>query len=323
MISNLIQRAELLRIHSISNSQGTIRIATILTLTGILMIGIFSISGYWQVGILQLMLGFVIASFFSIIHYAAHASLFKSKMANRWVGRFFGLILLSNFSLYRVFHMQHHRYTTVAGDSEPVGEIQSVAHYLFCALNWDYWFAFFRLSVLSVFDYFPEFIQKNQDQDAVQLNSVLVLIAIFVALILTLLFPMTLLTVYWIPLQLAYTFNFWLVIGEHGVGESTSDSFRNTRSFSGTTPLFQFVHFNSHLHAEHHLYPSVPPWNLDTLEDRLGFRFDYHDQSYWQFNRDLILDLIRRNRWYGRLNPPPLIEGRFSHFFYPVTRRAA
>jgi acyl-lipid omega-6 desaturase (Delta-12 desaturase) len=55
---------------------------------------------------------------FVVFHDCAHGSLFRSRLANRWVGRFAGLLVLSPYSRWRHDHAVHH---ATSGDLERRG----------------------------------------------------------------------------------------------------------------------------------------------------------------------------------------------------------
>src|SRR6476660_8420625 len=52
----------------------------------------------------------ILVGAFSALHEAAHGNLYRSKWANRAAGVVWANLILMNFSLYRAFHYQHHRF---------------------------------------------------------------------------------------------------------------------------------------------------------------------------------------------------------------------
>ena len=69
------------------------------------------------VAIVVVAAGFLVRTFV-VFHDCAHGSLFASKRANRWVGRFAGLLVLSPFERWRHDHAVHHG---TSGDLERRG----------------------------------------------------------------------------------------------------------------------------------------------------------------------------------------------------------
>lgn len=156
--------------------------------------------------------GFMMAGFFSVMHYCCHGTFFTQKYMNRRFGQLLASTMLMNFASYKFFHMQHHRRTTVVGDSEPAGEIRNVWQYFWSALNWDYITAFARMSLGGIFGYFPFFVRSQKACQEVKADAWLSLGFIAVILWLTWFFPFQTLLIYWLPVQLAFSLNFFYVI---------------------------------------------------------------------------------------------------------------
>ncbi len=78
--------------------------------------------------------GFLVRTFV-VFHDCAHGSLFASKRANRWVGRFAGLLVLSPFERWRHDHAVHHG---TSGDLERrgVGDIVTLTVDEYRARSW-------------------------------------------------------------------------------------------------------------------------------------------------------------------------------------------
>jgi fatty acid desaturase len=238
--------------------------------------------------------GFVVAGFFNGMHFCGHNSLFGHRNLNTFFGSLFATYIGMNFSSYRYFHYQHHRHTTVPGDSEPGGELKGLLHYLFCALNWDYIYAFQRLSIMSLFGYSPFFITTKKQAREVRIDAAILLLWMAGLIGLTIQFPMFMLLAYLIPLQIAYTLNFFLVIGEHYDVESGTNGLSNTRSFQVRNPLFHFFHYNGHLHAAHHHFPSLAPWQVPQAHDTIASELKFEPITYLEMNRRITRDLWNR-----------------------------
>ncbi len=78
--------------------------------------------------------GFLVRTFV-VFHDCSHGSLFPSKRANRWVGRFAGLLVLSPFERWRHDHAVHHG---TSGDLERrgVGDIVTLTVEEYRARSW-------------------------------------------------------------------------------------------------------------------------------------------------------------------------------------------
>ena len=294
--------------------KGIIRILSTLTVFGgLTLVGIFSPEVFCVVTIP--LAGFVMAGFYSGMHYLSHDSIFQNQKVNRAWGLVFSGLLLQNFSLYKFFHLKHHRFTGVDGDTEPAGEVKSLFHYLFYALNWDYFCAFVRMSTMSIFSYFPEFVSKDAQRKAVQHDAVVQFLCISLSLFATALFPIGMLKYYWLPLQFAMSLNFFLAFGEHFGCERSNNPFLNTRSFGRKPAIFKWFHWNANYHAEHHLFPRATPWSLEPIHNEFSSRFKFGSISYVKLNASIAGALIAN----GKIFKKPDFSTT-ADFFYPLNK---
>ena len=261
--------------------------------------------------------GFMMAGFFSVMHYCCHGTFFTQKHMNRRFGQLLASAMLMNFAAYKFFHMQHHRRTTVVGDSEPAGEIRNVWQYFWYALNWDYITAFARMSIGSLFGYFPFFVRSEKACREVKVDAWLSLGFMAGMLWLTWLFPLQALLVYWLPVQLAFSLNFFYVIGEHSGVEAGDDPLQNTQTFARQNRLFSFFNHNSNFHAAHHCFPQVPPDNIPAAHKLIEEKLKYSPVGYIELNFQLLRSLLK-NPLRSAPPPPP---GRETSFFYKLETR--
>lgn len=261
--------------------------------------------------------GFMIAGFFSVMHYCCHGTFFTEKEMNRRFGQLLASAMLINFSAYKFFHMQHHRRTTVDGDSEPVGEIRTVWQYFWYALNWDYITAFARMSIGSLFGYFPFFVRSQRACRKVKFDAWLSLGFMAGMCCLTWLFPLQALLIYWLPVQVAFSLNFFYVVGEHSGVKAGDDPLQNTQTFARQSRLFSFFNHNSNFHAAHHCFPQVPPDHIPAAHRQIAEKLKYSPVGYIELNLQLLRSLLRSP---SRSIPPPP-PGREVSFFYKLEAR--
>ena len=315
-MAKLISSKDLKHLHVKTNKNGFMSLIVTLLIISILSYLVLTVNNLWLVVFLELFLGFIFAGFFSVIHYCSHDTFFADKFLNRIFGPFFSSLILMNFSVYKYFHLQHHKYTGVEGDSEPAGEIPTIKHYFFYLLNWDYIFAFMRMSLASIFGYFPFFIKSDLAKKNIVIDTCFQLLVLVFIIFLTLKLPKELLLLYWLPLQLGLITNFILVIGEHYGCDQSGDNLVNTRSFAKQGLLFNFFHYYSNYHAEHHLYPYVAPWKLPLVHLKVKEKLKYKNMPYIKFNIEIIKNLFLQNKPVVKL----VSKERESSFFYALSK---
>lgn len=260
--------------------------------------------------------GFIISGLFSNLHFCAHGTLFNKKWLNNFFGRASACFLLLNYSSYKYFHMQHHRHTAEPGDSEPAGEIRNVIWYFFYSLNWDYIFAFARISLASLFDFFPFFARSLKARKEIRRDSLFFIFTLSLALMLFYQYNVRFFWSYLVPLQIAYTINFFLVIGEHLPHVSENSMFGCSRTFSRQNLLFSFFHYNSNYHAAHHFLAYIPPSKLPRLQTILEEKQNVPPVGYIEFNKELIKSLWNNPKQKAAKAP----EGREANFLYKLRR---
>lgn len=306
--------------HRKSNYKSLFKIIATLIIIFINNYIIFKISGIWFVKILLILFnGFIFSGFFSIIHYCSHDTFFKNKKINRIVGNFFSNLILLNFSMYKYFHLQHHRFTSVAGDSEPAGEITNIWKYLFYCLNWDFIFAFSRLSKASLLGYFPYFVKNKKAKKNIFYDELFSLLFLLILIIITVIFKLKMLIIFWIPLQLGISINYFLTIGEHYGCEQSKDIFSNTRNFAVQNFIFNFFHYYSNYHGVHHLYPLLPPVGVKKAYHEIGLKFKYHNISYISFNIELFKKILK-SHFSKNQHEQNHANEREKNFFYTLKK---
>lgn len=175
------------------------------------------------------------------IHNCVHASMFRSRPANKWVGTVLCSLHLVHFEGWRVAHLQHHRAPNTPGDPHHIDRAMipyMLTHY-------------FRIA---------KWVWEPKRYYAATIPTVLVAAGIavwqwaaghgargVVWVVLFWLVPMI------VSHLLVANFNYVTHVGlPAGRGQ-------DTRSFDrGIWRVINFLTFNFYLHAEHHLKPTQP-----------------------------------------------------------------
>jgi fatty acid desaturase len=84
---------------------------------------------------------------------------------------------------------------------------------------------------------------------------------------------------------------FFTSLPEHYGCDPGDDPWRNTRTVKSTR-LYGLLFWNGNFHAEHHLVPGIPSWNLPMLHARVGDKFAYVEGSYIRFHARLVRALL-------------------------------
>lgn len=261
-------------------------------------------------------LGFILSGCFSALHYCSHNTLYTNTLTNRLCGVLWSLPVLMNFSSYKFFHLEHHKFTSIAGDTEPAGDLKSIWTYMFYCLNWDFIYAFFRLSVLSLVNLYPAFIRTKKAQKDVKIDTLILFAFLVFFLFLTYRYPLVMIYCYWIPLQICFILNFIITLGEHFGCANSTNVLKNTRTFYITNVFFRFFYWNSNFHAEHHLFPKIRPWDLPKKHAEIAHQLMWIESSYISFTWKVLKGLSLKIPFYLPQSSTP--QGRRKNFLFPL-----
>jgi len=215
-------------------------------------------------------------------HEAVHGVLSRNKVLNRVLGIACAMPVLQNYSAYKVLHLRHHKHLGHQGDPD---------HYD----NYTRWtWLVFSMHWLRLIVGYPIYIVmipilgfrqgKPSDRCWIALEVLLLFIAIGIAFSVT---PWNVILHAWvIPMILINTMVNIRGMSQHTFLEEPDDPVRGTRSIL-TNRLTEFFMCNENYHLEHHLFPSVPWYNLKRLhfeiEDQLRGRQAPFVRSYFEF----------------------------------------
>ena len=231
--------------------------------------------------VLMLFAGGFLVRTFIVFHDCAHGSLFASKRANRWVGRFAGLLVLVPYARWRHDHAVHH---ATSGDLERrgVGDIVTltVSEYharsprgrLAYRLNRNplIMFGVGPIVAMIIGPRIASRAQRPRMRHSVLLTD-LVLVVIAAALGLWLA-PGRLLASWAPPAMLAGSVGIWLFYVQHQFEDafwkcseewSYADAALQGSSYLRLPRVLQFFTGNIGLHHVHHLNARIPNYNLE------------------------------------------------------------
>lgn len=98
----------------------------------------------------------------------------------------------------------------------------------------------------------------------------------------------------WGPRFYANWLNYFGFLSQHaGLAEDSYDHRLNTRTFT-MNPVFEFLYANLNYHIEHHIYPSIPYYNLPVLHRRIKDELPYTYTGLIDVTREVLPVLWRQ-----------------------------
>lgn len=257
-------------------------------LGAILAIGAWIALGGWGCWLLFPVQGILLVFLFTLEHECTHRTPFASDALCDWVGRFCGLVLLLPFTWFRYFHLAHHRFTNLEGQDPELGgpEISTRRAWLWHVSGLPYWGAQIRTVLrLVAGTEAPAYLPKRARAQATK--EARIMMGIYVAAGLTLIWTSALFWVWILPVLIAQPALRLYLLAEHGDCPRVADMFANTRTVF-TTVLIRFVAWNMPYHVEHHVAPTVPFHNLPKLHRLMRAHLQITAPGYRQFTRDYL-----------------------------------
>ncbi|HKJ35041.1 MAG TPA: fatty acid desaturase [Solirubrobacterales bacterium] len=265
---------------------------------------------YWlTLAISVLAAGFLLRTFI-VFHDCTHGSLFRSRGANRWVGRFTGLLVLHPFANWRHSHAVHHG---SAGDLDRRGAgdvmTMTVAEFRAASPGQRRLYRAFRnpLVMFGLGPFWSLVIQPRippKGGNKALRNSVwLTNLAVAVTI------GAVCLAIGWqeyLMIQIPMIFiagsaGVWLFFVQHQFEdvywENTEDWSYADAALRGSSHLklpqpLQFFTGNIGLHHVHHLSSRVPNYNLQAANDNVGAFADVPVLTFWESMRCSRFKLI-------------------------------
>ncbi|RVE87070.1 fatty acid desaturase family protein [Sinorhizobium meliloti] len=239
--------------------------------------------------------GFILACCLGASHDCAHGTFVRNRAANRYCGAAWSALVLFNFTIYKCYHLEHHRKTGIDGDTEPHGEFGTIWNYLANLPTLSFFSSFWMMSIRVFFRRFPHFVRTSADRRAALVDNIFLVAWVAAIAVAVLVWPDIVIKAYLVPLLVYFPMVFLTSLPEHYGCEENGDIFANTRNVISNR-VFRFYFWNGNYHADHHLYPRVPSWNLPLLHRLVGNRFRFEERSYVAFHARLIASLSLAGR---------------------------
>jgi acyl-lipid omega-6 desaturase (Delta-12 desaturase) len=246
------------------------------------------VSGPLSAALAVLAAGFLVRTFV-VFHDCGHGSLFRSKRANRWVGRLAGLLVLSPFGRWRHDHAVHH---ASSGDLERrgVGDIPTLTVGEYYARSWRGRLAYrairnplvmFGLGPIMAMVVGPRIPTRSQRPRMRRSVVVTDLVLLTVVASLCWLIGWERFLVVWAPSSmLAGSIGIWLFYVQHqfedaywqGAGDwSYAEAALRGSSYLKLPGPLRYFTGNIGFHHVHHLSARIPNYNLPRAHRENGF----------------------------------------------------
>ena len=248
---------------------------------------------WWTMMPAMALLGATIVTLFAAMHECVHKTAFKNPTLNNVFGWIAGTLCFYNFTYYRRYHTWHHRYTQ---DPERDPELSSpkptsLLEYLVHVSGLPFWLMRpWELLEMAIgrkrYPFIPDEARGAVAWSArAQLGVYLAVAAVSIAT------RSTWALWYWfVPALLGQPFLRLLLIVEHTGCSQDANGLTNTRTTLASWPV-RFLMWNMPYHAEHHLYPSIPFFQLPQAHRELRERFAHVAPSYPAANLEVIRGL--------------------------------
>jgi fatty acid desaturase len=264
---------------------------------------ILGLSGYawganigqnWAIALPALLVyGFSLAAMFAPLHECSHRTAFANNALNDAVCWIAGILSFYNSAFFRRYHKWHHRY---AQDPEKDPELsdpipQTIGDYLLTISGLPWWWGKLKtharvaLGRLESYPFIPE------SARAEVMRSTRLQIGVYaIAIAISAIAQQPWFLLYWLfPLFVGQPILRFILLAEHTGCSYDRNPFTNTRSTITLYPL-RFLMWNMPFHAEHHLYPSIPFYQLPSAHQQLKPHFTHVESGYIKVNRDIVAD---------------------------------
>ena len=231
--------------------------------------------------------GIALCFLFCSMHEAGHGTAFRSKILNKLVTSFVGLLLFIGPVWFQSFHAAHHRHTNhPALDPElTTSKPQTWAQYLFHLTGIMVWVSNLRTLLFNATRTPTDSFISSSSRYHIKKEARLMLLTytfIFTGGII--LAPHYIFKFWLLPLMLGQPFLRLFLLAEHAGCPHEPDMLKNSRT-THTNPLILFLSWNMPYHTAHHSFPAVPFHQLSTFHRHIEQYTSVTANGYCTFHR--------------------------------------
>jgi fatty acid desaturase len=238
-----------------------------------------------------MLLGWGLAFAFCAMHECGHRTAFAGRRINDTVAWWAGVLSFYNADFYRRYHQWHHRYTHLPGLDHELEEAPPTTRlgYLLELSGLPWWIGKLRSHWRGLRGDFSEAPYIPSDaapavQASIQRQWAVYLLLLLVSLVTG---DAGLWRFWLLPLALGQPLLRFVLLAEHGGCPCVPDGERNTRTTLTLAPL-RCLMWNMPFHGEHHLYQSIPFYQLPKAHQLLSQHLTRVDAGYLRVNQSII-----------------------------------
>ena len=223
-------------------------------------------------------------------HEGVHGTIHKNILVNNFIGSLSGYIVLQTMAGYRVLHLKHHKYLNINGDPGLLKTYVS-NKFIIVAMEWGY-LLFGYVAFLSIIPY--QGFKQGTKKDKVLIIKDLIFIFLISGLIIKFL-PLSWLIHGWlIPMIFVHFMMNIRGMSQHLMLEDHHDPYNGARTIIAH-PIVDFFLCNENYHIEHHLYPSIPWYNLKKVHSLIQRELNEKNSTIIFSFREFIIQFINKS----------------------------
>jgi fatty acid desaturase len=240
--------------------------------------------------------GFTLVTMFAPMHESVHRTAFRSLWLNNTAGWIAGLLSFYNSTFYRHYHGWHHRFTQLPGKDPELDDPKptSLGTYLLELMGVNWWTGKLRGHTMIARGRVQGYGFLNDRTRPAVVRSVRAQLLVYgVAIVASIGAGYPYFVVYWLlPVALGQPLLRAILLAEHTGCSEEPNALTNTRTTYTLAPI-RFLMWNMPYHAEHHRYPAVPFFALETVHRTLGPGLRHVARGgYIRFNLALLRGLL-------------------------------
>ena len=288
----LLSTGELEDLNQKSNLQGLLQLGahlTIMAASGILWA---SMGHIWWLGLPALIIyGFSLASMFATVHEGTHRTAFANNRLNDTVAWLAGLLCFYNSTFYRRYHKWHHRYTQIPGQDPELEDPTPTnwGEYLWQISGIPWWIGKVKIHGKMALGKTEGMPYLSETARLEVMRSTWGQLAVYgSAIALSLIFGKPWFLLYWVlPLAVGQPILRMILLAEHTGCTEDNNPLTNTRTTLTIWPI-RLLMWNMAFHGEHHLYQSIPFYQLPKAHQLLSQHLTRVDAGYLRVNQAII-----------------------------------
>ena len=231
---------------------------------------------------------------FCAMHECTHGTAFRTKILNKLISSFVGLLLFIGPLWFQHFHAAHHRHTNdPALDPElSLLKPQTWGQYLFHLTGIMIWISSIRALLFNAIKTPKHSFIPSSSRYRIKTEARLMLLTYTFIFTGAIIFSPYYIFQFWLlPLLFGQPFLRLFLLAEHAGCPHDPDMLKNSRT-TRTNPLVLFLSWNMPYHTAHHSFPAVPFHQLPTFHKHIVKYTAVTENGYSTFHRHYTQRLL-------------------------------